>query len=162
MKTTILLLSTLVLAQSVLAQSKELGPPIQIMADGPASVYASNILTDDCTQPPVFPEPGQPPLTPKIECDNSHPHLKGSITINGAAADELFNGMRDVKLHPGVPNILERDRNSLSWDEVPYKTGKNIFCFQFPVKKADKAVLETGCRIEVGNLNTGEIDDNQQ
>lgn len=196
MKTAYFLICTLILTQTAFAKAKKesfedtplegiklpkvsenpgekLGPPIMIVADGTASMTASNILTDDCDQQPVFPEPVKPlpengsatnfpPEAPQLLCDNSHPHLRGDITIHGQAAEELFKGMLDVKLHPGVPDILERDRNSLNWDDIPYKTGRNIWCYQYPAKKDGKAVLETSCRIEVSNLNKGEIDVNDQ
>lgn len=174
MKTFTLLFGTLLVANTVLAQAlvdtplegislreKNLGGAIMINVEGQSMLNASNILTEDCDQPPAFPKPGEPPTLPTIECDNSHPHLKGDLVVTGAVADELFKGMRDVKLHPGVPDILQRDRNSLNWDDVPFKTGKNIWCYQYPVKKADKAVLETNCRITLDDLNNGVIGENK-
>ena len=58
MKTTYLLICTLIATQTAWAKpSEKLGPPIIIVADGTSTVTASNVLTEDCDQPPVFPGP---------------------------------------------------------------------------------------------------------
>jgi hypothetical protein len=139
--------------------------PINISARGALDFRASNFGSDDCLQKPNRP-PGVPGddqggpvrLTPvKMICDNSHPHLIATLTYDGSAADETFNGMNDVAFQPGVSDILTRDPNTLSWNDLPSKRGKDVYCYKKPVKTNGVVALATYCMLSIQKLNLGQF-----
>jgi hypothetical protein len=128
--------------------------PMVQEGDGAASFQADNLMTD-CVTPFPGLEPGAPFET---ECQVASPNYQGSLEVDGAAAEAIYATMNGVAIHPEAKDLDSKDINQVSWDDVEYKKGKDIFCFKKPGKDAHgKPTRSTSCSIQFNNLKKGAL-----